>query len=442
MNLHYVEKHKYDIKKLIKASQHWNKDVHEAAINYLAQINSCQVIVPLIDVLTHKSMLKDSTYKNVIETLVKMKCKEAIPAMKLYISNNSLKWYVIDSLLQLKDSETLNNLNTYIENGDLCIDAIILIGKYKCKQFTDQLIYIVMNESNDTFISYNYWLNAVDALGSIGDSRGFDAILSRYIDCFVRRSEFIKYNNSTVEKHVYNSLSKCETKKKLIDILLDPPPIDDVCLETKKSIVVQVLLDMGWKPQTDQEKIAFHFARNEWIELAKVGPNAFNFIKNERREYNEAMVEAMGIVRNPSAIDELINILLSRYFVNNLSDLCKRRAAVKSLAKHGDEAIQRLVNLIIEDKIPYENMGFIYENPEIVENLYKFGDNGITIMINVFKRAIDNENLYKIISKSMIMAGTRILPALNEVMNSDCNNSIKIKAQSLSEYIKRKYEVE
>jgi hypothetical protein len=145
-------------------------------------------------------------------------------------------------------------------------------------------------------------------------------------------------------------------------------------LESRGLEAALALTKLGWTPRTDEERLAYAFARGEWVEAAKVGPCALapllhelGFSLVDKRWVHGtvsfghgdtdckdtkkiiAIAKALEAIGDARAVEPLVQILSSELDgLWNSGHSSIRAATADALGRIGEPAIQPLVTMISE----------------------------------------------------------------------------------------------
>lgn len=207
-------------------------------------------------------------------------------------------------------------------------EAITALGRTGDLNAAEFLVRILENKNQDPGMRWR----AASALGEINQILAVGPLLN-----------VLEEQDGTIRKKAIEALGKIgdqQAIKPLVKMLEDEA--SDV-----KSLVAEALEKLSWKPETEQERIAYYLARGHWDSLILSGSSAIeSLITALEDESINTRVNAMitlGRIGAARAIEPLIKILKQKILKDE--DVTLRETAAIAL---GDIANARAVEPLIE----------------------------------------------------------------------------------------------
>lgn len=264
-------------------------DVRREAVWSLGKIGDSRGVEALIKCLKKSQLQVQQVQRNAADALVKIGKPSVSPLIQCLRDESIMSKYVIVSLGRIGDARAVKPLILGIRDNNFklfkdTVEALVKIGKPS----VGPLIQCLKEEGSDADKL------AIEALTKIGDP----------------------------------------SIKPLIQCLWDK----DYSVRMKAA---KTLEDIGWAPQTEEQKIFFNIAKQEWKDVIKHKNNALvpliQCLKNENPHIRQGAIWALGEIRDKQAVEVLI-----RYLKDENTQV--RRNIAEALGKTGDtRAVEDLI---------------------------------------------------------------------------------------------------
>ena len=211
-------------------------------------------------------------------------------------------------------------------------------------------------------IGVDTWLEVVGALRAIGDPRAVEALLDweknpsiwnkrLFYDLCQRRT--IRLDN--IEAGVVAALAACART--------EPQTLVSTMVNNRSRLAALALAELDWAPNTEEERLAYALAREEWGEAGEIGARAVESLLRElgcepedgRWEWVErsrnsarklaAIAQALGTTGDGQAARPLVQLLSDSSIYDSTYPTYRDEAAY-ALQRIGAAAVQPLAELI------------------------------------------------------------------------------------------------
>ncbi len=154
-------------------------------------------------------------------------------------------------------------------------------------------LYLALKDENEEIV----WL-AIEALNNITNPESIIYILQK-----------IKEDRSNRENLIKIFL------KPMKQILVQEPFIDSLLDEERdiRTVIVLFLERIGWKPETEQEKVFYYIAKENWSKTQDFGDKAIYFLLKaleiDSNEIKIRIIQTFGAIGSKESITKLIDLL-------------------------------------------------------------------------------------------------------------------------------------
>jgi len=216
-------------------------------------------------------------------------------------------------------------------------------------------------------IGVNTWLEVVGALRAIGDPRAVDALLDweKNPSIWNKRHFYDLCHRGTIrldniEAGVVAALAACARP--------EPQTLVSTMVNTRNRFAALALAELGWAPDTEEERLAYALAREEWGEAGEIGVRAVEPLLRElgcepedgRWEWAErsrnsarklaAIAGALGAAGDARAVYPLVQLVSDSSIYDSTFPTYRDEAAY-ALQRIGASAVQPLAELIGTPKV-------------------------------------------------------------------------------------------
>jgi HEAT repeat protein len=172
------------------------------------------------------------------------------------------------------------------------------------------------------------------ALGKIGDARAVEALI-----------EALKDEDRGVRERSIDALVKIAKKDlgvvdKLIKALRDKDSY-------VRGGIAKVLGNLGWDPKSEEERVLYYIAKQDWGRCVEIGSFAVEFLierlKDRNSDVRRSVAEALGKIGDARAVEALIEALKDE-------DRGVRESVAWALGAIGDaRAVDSLIKTLKDD---------------------------------------------------------------------------------------------
>ena len=351
-----------------------NKEVQSLAAEVFGEVKDPRAIEPLMRAAEDEN---DTLRSKAMESLGKMKVvqSQAVLVQALMDKSSTVREAAAKALddINWKSSDIKENAAYYaakkdmskcLELGPTAVDALLLplayysnaesthfaattltkMGASAVEPLIDVLTKInhwEMNDWNDSSGKYNRDQFEIaeklrpaiaGILGDINDPRAVKILIKAVEDRGDAQSQAIV---------ALGKMKSSQATESLVRLLKDENS------RTRKS-TAEALTQIGWQPSTDEEKVAFYIAQQDWERCEKLGTIAVESlvalldVGNTIDDISGPAASVLGKIKDPRAIKPLV-YALSKYDVFN--DLGPRRSEVleEALVGFGSAAVDSLI---------------------------------------------------------------------------------------------------
>jgi len=232
--------------------------------------------------------------------------------------------------------------------------AVRGVGHLRSAEAVIPLVRLLRQLRIVSMFEVNLWLDVVDALQAIGDPRAVDGLLNWRSNPSINTQAVWRLGvTEKLAARVEHALAACGRQ--------DVPTLVSSLLEKPNEETALALMKLGWTPQSDEERLAYAVAREEWEEAGEIGTIALQplLIELERSGNSGAFShgEMVGIARglgatgDVCAVEPLVRILFpgpKDHWRDETNVLC---SAARSLTRIGEPGIEPLVTMVGGNKL-------------------------------------------------------------------------------------------
>ena len=256
------------VEPLIGALRDDEWEVRDAAVEALGRLGDLRVVEALIEAL-HDGHPADR--RKVMEALATSSVSTEPLLGALGDGDESVRVRAAWALAKRGDPRALPTLLSALDHRPDGNTATAIDGlrELRSADAVMPLVRVLGELEIRDWSSADVWLGVVDALRAIGDPRAVDALLhpaSIQNTAFGLLQHSGELGNRDFEASVVEALAECGWRA--------VPTLVSSLVQEESRLAALALTRLGWSPETEEERLSYALAREEWVEAGEVGAGA------------------------------------------------------------------------------------------------------------------------------------------------------------------------